>query len=268
MERARLKNIIILILALVNAILLIALAGTHIRETAAKRRLTTQLVTMFKTNGITLSAEDIPDELPPAGGALHRSTSEERAMAISLLGKSPRTDNAGGGIYSYSTAKGTATFRSGGSFDVTGKLGSSHPEKLCRDFCSTYGYENLKFSLKNGSGQGRATQYYGGHRIVNCTVSFRITDGALVSVSGTHVPSPGTRLTSSVSSMNAATALTRFLESHRQSGTVVSQVQRMFPCYRLISSVSAPLTLLPVWRIVTDTGSYDINCSTGAVIHD
>jgi hypothetical protein len=48
MERARLKNIIILILALVNAILLIALAGTHIRETAAKRRLTTQLVTMFK----------------------------------------------------------------------------------------------------------------------------------------------------------------------------------------------------------------------------
>lgn len=267
-ERARLKNIIILILALVNAILLIALASTRIQENTAKRRLTTQIVTMFKKNGISLNADDIPESFPPAGGTLRRNTAEERAMAISLLGKLPKTDNAGGGIYTYSTSKGTATFRSGGSFDITGKLGSAHLEKLCRDFCGAYGYENLKLSLKDGNGQGMATQYYGGHKIVNCTVYFFIKGGALVSVSGTHAPNPGTRFSSSVSSMTAATALTRFLEAHRQNGTVVSRVRRVFPCYRLKSSVSAPLTLTAVWRIVTDTGSYDINCATGAVAKD
>lgn len=268
MERSRLKNIIILILILVNAIMLIALASTHIQESTAKKRLTTQLVTLFKNNGITLDAKDISTELPPAGGTLRRNTEEERTMAIALLGKSPQTENAGGGIYNYSTANGTATFRSGGGFDITGKLGSDHLEKLCRNFCDSYGYKNLKLSLKNGSGQGKATQYYGGRRIVNCTVSFLFEDGNLISVSGTHVPNPGTKFSNSTSSMTAATALTRFLEAHRQSGTVVSKVRRIFPCYRLKSSVSAPLTLTPVWHIITDTGNYDINCMTGAVSCD
>lgn len=265
MERSRLKNILICILILVNLMMLIALASIHIQQRSAKRRLTAQLTSMFQTNGIVLSASGVPQDLPPAGGALLRSTEEERAMSTLLLGKSLRKENAGGGIYNYSSANGTATFRSGGSFDITGKLSGRHPEKLCRDFCRTYGYENLKLSVKNGSGQGKATQYCNGYRIVNCTVSFLIEGGRLISVSGTHVPCSEARLSGAVPHMTAATALTRFLEAHRQSGTVVSKIRRVFPCYRLRSSVSVPLTLSPVWRIITDTGNYDVNCATGTV---
>lgn len=266
MERSRLKNIILLILVLVNAMLLIALASTHVQESSARKRLTSQLVIMFKNNGIVLNAEKIPTELPSAGAVLHRNTDEERTMAVLFLGKSPKTDNAGGGIYTYSTSRGNATFRTDGSFDITGRLGSSHLEKLCRKFCSVYGYQNLKLNLRNGKGQGKATQYYkNGRCIVNGTVSFLIEDGSLISVSGTHVPNPDSRLSGKTVSMTAATALTRFLEFHRQSGAVVSKIKRIFPCYRLKSSVSAPLSLIPIWRIVTDTGNYDINCATGTV---
>lgn len=266
MERSRLKNIILLILVLVNAMMLIALASTRIQESNARKRLTSQLVAMFENNGIVLNAEKIPAELPPTGTVLHRNTNEERTMAVLFLGKSPETDNAGGGIYTYSTSRGNATFRTDGSFEITGRLGSSHIEKLCRKFCSVYGYKNLKLTLRNGKGQGKATQYYkNGKCIVNCTVSFLIEGDSLVSVSGTHIPNPDSRFNGKTVSMTAATALTRFLEFHRQSGTVVSKIKRIFPCYRLKSSVSAPMSLVPIWRIVTDTGNYDVNCTTGTV---
>lgn len=266
MERSRLKNIIILILVLVNVMMLIALASTRIQESKARERLTSQLVVMFKDNGIVLDAEKIPTELPPAGTVLHRNTKEERTMAVLFLGKSPKTDNVGGGIYTYSTSRGNATFRTDGSFDITGRLGSSHIEKLCRKFCSVYGYENLKLTLRNGKGQGKATQYYNSDKcIVNCTVSFLIEGDSLISVSGTHIPNSNSQFSGKTVSMTAATALTRFLEFHRQSGAVVSKIKRIFSCYRLKSSVSAPLSLIPIWRIVTDTGSYDINCTTGTV---
>ena len=265
MERSRLKNILIYILILVNIMMLIALASIHIQERSAKKQLSAQLASMFHTNGIVLSASDIPQELPPSGGALRRSTEEERAMSALLLGKSLRKENAGGGIYNYSSANGTATFRSGGSFDINGKLGGSHPEKLCRDFCRSYGYENLKLFIKNGSGHGSATQSCNGYQIVNCTVSFLIEGDRLISVSGTHVPCSENQFSDAAPHMTAATALTRFLEAHRQSGVVVSKIRRVFPCYRLRSSVSVPLTLSPVWRIITDTGNYDVNCATGTV---
>ena len=36
-------------------------------------------------------------------------------------------------------------------------------------------------------------------------------------------------------------------------------------CYELQSSAAAPMSLTPVWHIVTDTVGYYVNCATGAV---
>lgn len=267
MERSKLKNIVILILALMNAILLISLACTRFQENSAWKRLTTQMAVMFRKSGITLSADSIPKNTLPSGWVLKRSTSEEKKIAAFILGDSLSSSNEGGGIFHYTSSVGTATFRSGGIFDITGHLGSGDNKNICRRFCKTFGYQKLHLNISDGNGSGKAFQYYEGYRVVNCSVTFLIQDDTLISVSGTHIPQsqPQSKNEAYISS---TTALTRFLEVHRENGTVVSKITGISACYRLKNTASAPLSLVPVWRIKTDTGSYDVNCTTGTVLQE
>ena len=65
--------------------------------------------------------------------------------------------------------------------------------------------------------------------------------------------------------MSAVTALTKFLNARRDSGAVVSAVTEVYLCYELQSTAAAPMSLVPAWCVVTDTGNYYVNCLTEAV---
>ena len=87
MDRSRLKNIMILILLLVNIFLLASLAIRATASRSARERANQQLTALFAQDNMTLHPEAISRETPPASLALTRSSARERQAAAFFLGK-------------------------------------------------------------------------------------------------------------------------------------------------------------------------------------
>jgi regulatory protein YycI of two-component signal transduction system YycFG len=264
MERSRLKNIIIFILALVNICLLASLSIRRIQEHVVWSQTTSELSSMFQADGITLDPDQIPSTLPPGSLELNRDTDVDSKLAAFILGEDLTLHDVGGGILTCTSSLGTASFRAGGSFFMSGHLGTKNLDELCRKFCSTFGYEDYHYDAADGNGLATAIQVYNGYQIINCQITFLIQNGNLISVSGTHVPGNSAGQDNR-DSMTAATALVRFLEARRESGIVATSIRKIQACYKLQSTTAAPLMLAPIWRISTDSGNYDVSCLNGSV---
>ena len=144
MERYRLKNIIILILVLVNAFLLASLSIRKSAEQDAFRRTAEQLVALFEADGMTLDIYAISRDTPPDALTLARDTTLEQKAAGYLLDGSPTGNDQGGGIYEYRTAAGTALFRSSGSFEASGVLAEEDAGNSAIRFPSANRFSNWK----------------------------------------------------------------------------------------------------------------------------
>ncbi|MCI8400416.1 MAG: hypothetical protein HFF90_13635 [Oscillibacter sp.] len=270
MERYRLKNIIILILVLVNAFLLASLSMRKSAEQDAFRRTAEELVELFAADGMTLDAYAISREAPPSGVALVRDPDLEAKAAAFLLGGSPAYADSGGGIYQYRTDAGTVLFRSSGGFEAAGTFGAGRGEDFCREFCRTFSFSEPLFQYEENSGlngTASAVFLYSGLPVFNCTVTFTLEDGAVTAASGALLPqasSSAAPAPNAVEPLSAAGALAAFQRMRREQVAVVSAVVGTSPCYELQNAAS-PLSLAPAWQIATDTENYYVNCYTGAV---
>lgn len=267
MESTRLKNIVIWILVLVNVFLLISLAIRKSAEIRAWQHASTELTKLFAADGITLDASLIPDLTPPPVKRLTRSTEMEQALTSFLLGDNLVKEEEGGGIFAYQNENGLGRFHSNGKFDITGQLGGADGEAFCRKFCSTYGYRDFHFTSEQRN-TATAIQYSDNLPAVNCTATFLLQKGRLVSVSGTRASNTYVVTADRPEKRTAHTALTAFLGARRDSGAIVSAVTSMDVCYQLERAQTADMTLVPVWRIGTDTVTFYVNCYTGAVTYD
>ena len=81
MDRYRLKNVIILILLLVNGFLLGSMAYRGTAARTARSRSTEQLAALCAADGIDLDPGVIPAAEPPAVRVLTRDTALERSAA-------------------------------------------------------------------------------------------------------------------------------------------------------------------------------------------
>lgn len=266
METSRLKNIMILLLVLVNLFLLGFLGVRLSSEYTAQRRTVSELTSLFAADGVTLEEGAVVFGTPPQALTLTRDIELDQKMASFFLGSTVSVSDEGGGIYTFTSPAGQLDSRASGSFQATGDLGTDLAA-ICRKFCQSYGYRDLVMDFdKTGTGTATATQYVNDYPVVGCTVTFQATDGEFRSVSGTRLPSGGTG-TADSSSLSAVTALTTFLETRRAEGAVVSVVSSVTACYMLQSSAASPMALVPVWQLSTDTADYYVNCSTGVVTH-
>lgn len=261
LERTRLKNIIILILLLMNAFLLGTLFYHRHSEASARSRMAQELSSLFAAEGIALSADTVPADSAPAGRTPIRSTEEDLRLAVWLLGDGLTTRDEGGGIYTCRGSAGEALFRSSGSFEVRLLSGIDNAADTVSRFCREFGYRQPDAVPDDGT--ATAVQYVENCPVVDAAVTFRVADGRLVGLSGIHLPSESA--VSDGETLSAATALTLLLQSRRTSGAVVSVVTDVFPCWRLQTTSASPMTLSPAWGIATDAGMYYVNCITGAV---
>ena len=264
MERSRLKNIIILILVLVNVSLLSSLVYRKSEELNMLRRTEDELVALFAASDVELSRSAISWDEPPAGVSMTRSTQREREFAQALLGENLR-ESSQGGISAYRSASGAVQFRSGGSFDAVLSASPADTEDFCKDLCRSFSFGDPVFTLdEEGSGTAMATYEYEKKPVYNCTLTFTISQGALTAISGTLLPQTGTPSTGE-DLLSCAAALTAFQQMRREEGTVGSSISSTYLCYELQSPPSAPMALSSAWCIVTDIASYYVNCSTGAI---
>lgn len=264
MDRCRLKNIIILILALLNAFLLFSLAQRRAAERDAFRRTAEQLSLLFQEDGMTLDPGAISRAAPPDGVSLTRDTALEEQAAAFFLGSALSSSDQGGGIFHYAGEAGEALFRSSGGFEAVGALAEGDVEDFCRDFCRTFSYDAPAIRLDEaGSGVFTAPGVYGKLPVFNCTVTFTVEHGVLTAVSGTLLPKSGTAAPGE-RPLSAAGALLAFQQMRRESAAVASTVTDARLCYEL-QTAGAAMSLAPAWQIVTDTEDYYVNGLTGAV---
>lgn len=268
MESFRLKNIIILILVLLNVCLLFPLSNRYLAARSAQQQVTTQLVALFAADGIALDDAAISDKTPPASQTLERDPEQERALAAAILGKSLISSDHNGSIHTYDSDTGAARFHANGTFAISaGGLTPEDPEAFSRELCKRFGYDTITIALEGGSGTVTGVQHFNNYPVIRCTVSLSFDAGKLITVEGTHLPStPAAPAdTAEEAPLSAVAALNIFLAARRQSGAVVSTVTGMYLCYELQSTTAVPMSLSPCWCITTDTSTFYVNCITGAV---
>lgn len=264
MERYRLKNIIILILTLLNVFLLGVLLARKSDEVSLLRRTEAELVALFDASGVTLEKDAISWDTPPAAVTLSRSDAAERSAAAFLVGGELRSAVQGGAC-SYSGSRGAVQFRSGGSFEAAGTLAAEDGMDFCRRFCKEFSCTEPVFVLDETlTGTATAVFRYEKRPVYNAAVTFRLEEGQVTAASGTLLSAETVTPTSESSKdlLSAAGALTAFQQMRQAESTVASSIQETYLCYEL---QSASLTLESAWCIVTDIASYYVNCSTGVI---
>ncbi len=268
METKRLKNIAILLLVLLNAALLALLGFQRLQSRRTEQATVEALNRLFAAESLSLdpSVNPLQDSLTPL--TLSRDTGTEARIAAYLLGEEVPAVSQGGGIDHYAGTGGTVLFRSGGSFSAAGlTVTSDDPAAFVRDFCGSFGYQDLSFTTEitnEGLLQtATALQYLSGVPVLGCSLTVQFLDEQLTQVSGTHV-SLENAVVEGGGMLDSATALARFLDYRRRSGVVCRQVDSVECVYTLATASPSP-RLVPLWRIEADTSPYLVDAATGEV---
>ena len=264
MRWTKIKNIVILLLVVVNLFLL-GLVGLRNWRTQQNARLTRErMVTVLENNGVAFLPGEVPDMLTLTGRRLTITPpSDEEAQA--LVGRIESQSPLGLRTV-YEGEWGTATLSPSGEIEVT-YTGPAYSEAQALELLSSLGVEVRETGRETEDGLTTVTltQLWEGTPLPGQTATMVCREGILESLSfrrlaGTVEPvSPGGE------TITAATALIRFLAAMSQEGYVCSQVTDMYAGYSL--SGSATLTLTPVWYVETDASPwrFAVDGTTGAV---
>ena len=271
MEWRKLKNIIILILLLLNGFLLV-LAGTRRSEAARyDRAALEQTVEALANRGIEVD----PDGLSPAGTLpplnLERDPDAEQTLVRALLGESVEADNRGGGLYLYQGAMGEVSVRAGG--ELSAALADSpawdtdNPEDHAAALLKTMGVSArpLGAEIQEGRGSVRFRQLWNKAPVFSCEVEFVYENGRLHAVQGTLLTA-GQATEEAGGILSLPTALMRFLDGVTATGDVCSAIRSMEAGYRVTSQpLSGGVRLTAVWLVSSNTADYYLDGATGAL---
>ena len=266
METYRLKNIVILILLMLNVCLLALVISRQYAQYQAQKDLISQTVTLLAKNDIAIDPELLEGNTALYAYSYSRDAEAEAAFAAVLLGDDVRQQDAGGGTYVYSNDAGSATFRSNGSFSVqidTPLLEQKSGKEFVQAYCpSNYRYEQTQSSGSYSS--ITATPQVDGFPVYGASIVFLFHENILTSVSGFFVPSA--ELSSEpVDVITKSSAAVYLLDYCNEEGKICNTISEISAGYILQSTVSAPMQLIPAYKIDTNTYSYYVNSSTGYI---
>ena len=271
MEWHRLKNIIILILLLLNGFLLVLVATRRSEAARYERTALERTVAALADRGIEVD----PGGLSGAGEllplSLERDPEAEQRLARALLDEAVEADNRGGGLYLYRGALGEVSIRAGG--ELSAALADSpvwdavSPEDHAAALLSKMG---VSARLLDTVTQGNRTvvrfrQLWSKVPVFSCEVEFVYENGRLSSLQGTLLTAgPGAQEPGEVLSL--PTSLTRFLDGVTATGDLCSALRSMEAGYRVSSQpLSGGVRLTAVWLVSSNTADYYLDGATGAL---
>ncbi len=252
METVRLKNIVIIILALLNLFLLSLIVSNQVRTARAAQETREQIFLLFEKNNIALSPETAKKDIRADTLVFVRDTEAEKTFAESFLGPCTWT-NEGGGIHSYASSTGVASFHTTASFDIsTIGLPVDSPKEFAAEICRKFDYTDLIADLtEGGNGTVTATKYLKGSPVLNASLLFTFSQGKLLSVSGTYLSSCESLPDGEVS-LSATDALTDFVDHTVNNGLICNELLEMKTAYVLHTTANG-IQLTPVWLLRADT---------------
>ncbi|MGE4277193.1 MAG: hypothetical protein AB7E30_08455 [Lawsonibacter sp.] len=270
MEWPKLKNIVLIILALTNLCLFVFTARRDLQNSYYQRQTRSDAMEFLTDRGVTVDEDQVPDKMDLAPQTVERDLEQEGALAAQLLRDSVQVEARGGEVYRYFNENGSIQFHSDGAFVGTFTSGvfpvGEDREKDCLACLAKLNFEGELMEEETDSLTFR--QLWNGVPLFSQQVTLELRDGSVVAMTAGRrlVGQPvedATRETATV-----ATALIEFLNSVNALGDVCSRVDTITQGYASSIALSGPMTMTPVWRIVTDTGAYQLDLVTGALTRE
>ena len=267
MEWRKLKNIILIILLALNLALAGLIGGPRLSAYARENQAQREAVLFLEQKGIGVSAELIPDGVEHQPLAARRNQHAEEEMARLLLGEDTNLELQGGEVYRYVSSKGVLQFHSDGSFwaELDPK---QFPVETDGRTAALAVLEQLNFTgeiLTEGEGFLTLRQCLDQGCLFNQQATVTWTETGVTGISpgrrlyGTPVADTGRE------SIDRATALIAFYNGLNRMGDVCRRIDRIEPGYISAASLDRVMTLTPVWRVTTDTGTYQLDLVGGGL---
>ena len=271
MSGRRIKNLILLILALAVCFLLLAVVPGKLsaqREESALHRGLTELLASY---GVSID----PALLTPGETlyAIELGEADASAAAEALLGEAAEADSSSTRYeILYSAASGTVSFSRSGALhaELSAAVGGRSYEQDMRRRLRGMGYTVWQAQpavrQEDGVYALRVEQALLGMPVFGGTLTFSYQNGMLCAADGVFYPESGsvTRV-SEEACISCADALTQILASRDALGWVGSQITGMQQGYLHSETATSALRFTPVWRVETDTAVFYVNGITREV---
>ena len=271
MSGRRIKNLILLILALAVCFLLLAVVPGKLsaqREESALHRGLTELLASY---GVSSD----PALLTPGETlyAIELGEADASAAAEALLGEAAETDSSSTRYeILYSADSGSVSFSRSGALhaELSAAVGGRSYEQDMQRRLRGMGYTvwQTQPAVRQADGVYAlgVEQALLGMPVFGGTLTFTYQDGALRAADGVFYPESGaiTRV-SEEACISCADALTQILASRDALGWVGSQITGMQQGYLHSETATSALRFTPVWRVETDTAVFYVNGITREV---
>ena len=267
MEWSKLKNIVLILLIMTNLCLVGFLGHQHWESRRQEQQARSQAIEFLRSKHITLDPGAVPQEMELRPMQAERDSTLEEQGARALLGHDCVPEDKGAEVYRYHSPRGSIQFHSDGAFSGEFAPGA-FPLGEDREQACTELLKKLDFHGVLVKDRGRELVFRENREdmpIFNQTVTLVCEDNAVVAMTG------GRRLTGrpvpdeSRETVTVATALFGFYNGLGVLGDVCSRVDSIDRGYISAASLTGPMLLTPVWRINTDTGSYQLDLMTAAL---
>ena len=264
MEWPKLKNLILIILALTNLFLLYFVVQHELQGRSVQWESRSNALEFLAQRGVQVEEGQVPKTVSLLARQVERDLEWERAAAQALLGENVQSDPRGGEVYRYVGEKGFIQFHSDGAFSAELDPAAFPVGEDRRAACEAL-LERMSFQgllLEESGDQLTFRQLWEGVPLFSQQVTLVCREGGVCAMVG------GRRLTGqpaddlSQQPITTATALISLLNGLNTLGDVCSRIDSIQEGYVSAASLTGPMTLVPVWRVVTDTGSYQLDTLT------
>ena len=271
MSGRRIKNLILLILALAVCFLLLAVVPGKLsaqREESALHRGLTELLASY---GVSID----PALLTPGETlyAIELGEADASAAAEALLGEAAEADSSSTRYeILYSADSGSVSFSRSGALHaelsaaVGGRSYEQDMQRRLRGMGYTVWQTQPAVRQADGVYELGVEQALLGMPVFGGTLTFTYQDGALRAADGVFYPESGSiARVSEEACISCADALTQILVSRDALGWVGSQITGMQQGYLHSETATSALRFTPVWRVETDTAVFYVNGITREV---
>lgn len=275
MEWSRVKNILIVLLSIVNVFLLVAYASSSFKEQRIETQEIENVCSVLEKLDFSIDPQIIPRDagvLFPARAT--RDSGQEEQIMNTILGNTKVT-RLGSGTITYTSDRGTARVRTGGYFEITLKpeqviASEDQMRNFAKDLARKLNMDivgqNMEVERDIAGFRLSVMQKIIGVPIYNCRLSIWSLPDNIIKVSGRYMPNQLTILRGKPPYSVNGLLLNLVEELHAQ-GVMRGKIDELEAGYCINTAIggaqSETTYAIPIWRIRINGDDWNINAMNG-----